>query len=708
MNMDVASQSSSVYSSRRGSQIDLKGALKELDLYYWKTHQDFLHEFNRRHAPGPITSPSEPSAKKRGRSRRPSFKRAVSQTTDSSNQLNAPQPGNVLTSPTSPTISFRSKSWGPPRRLAAKSQREPSPVPSFHGPSEYLHDADTRARLKMYFSDPNKFDEALQLGFPSAMPMSEVKESPVIPAPRPSTRGRNLGLDVQRFMRGDVVSWINSSEGQHSPQGQPENDSEREVENFARELAVQNAVPAAPDNHYDREFDIGDYENAIDDSQDDRGTPSPISPITPPADEVIPLPLAPKHTVSRRTFSDSRPQVNPSMKSERSKSFHQKSASRSSEMTKPLSEANLRAAMNNMVRTAPPLCMDPMPLPYSSVSQVCPISHGSKGSMSSMEMSSMSSECFFNKVQHHHSTYHKHQRRHSSQQEPVTPSSHIPRAAAHPTFENAAPTAVRRTKTPHHKSQQNLRASMAKDLPPLPLEWPPTSKKQPLHNYNYDSPSAYVSPRSPPAPPAEIPRQMTLRMTLTRPELRATEEEIYGRARSHTDPPAQLYHHTKPSKPPHMLPADEAQAAEEARARRREQREHKHAQLKELEAKMDGPVSMKHASTPIMSPKGEKAKEKDKEKGNSQKENNKLRKTRADTLFIEPRPQQSLAQLGLDGEWHTMTMPESAPAGQREFRVAFAQGGPVNYGAEKENRRSLWKKMSFGGKRSSGPGVVLP
>ena len=547
--MERASRSSSVYSSQRNSRIDLKEALKELDLYYWKTHQDFLHEFNKRHAPRRDASPTavDCSAEKRGRSRRPSFKRGLSLGLDSNKEQEPPLPGNIVISPThlAATPSFRSKSWGPPRR-SAKQQRVPSPTPSFHGPSEYLHNEDTRAKLRMYFNDPDKFDEALALGFPSVMPTPQVKESPVIPqAPKTPTRGRNLGLDVHRFMRGDIISWIDSSEGQASPF--EESKSEREVEKFARELAIENAVPTTSEEHYERDFDISDFENAIDDSQDDRRTPSPISPITPPADEHLPLALVAKPSLSRRTFSETIPDAKPLTEIVRSKSHRKRKAPNTHGLASK-SEVDLRQSLTAMVRTAPPLPAKPDPIVIpsdiptsSSISPVSPVSRDSKESMGYFNVSAMSS------IQP--SPIHS---RNTSQQEP----------AAYAFLNDTH-------QTKSNKHHDGLRVSAKKELPPLPLVIPPkdpsrghrshksqdesrgTQRRRartshgnhdPLHNpYKYDSPAAYMAPRSPPATPVAAPRQMTLRMTLTRPELRATDEEIYGRSRSKTEPPVRQY-----------------------------------------------------------------------------------------------------------------------------------------------------------------------
>ena len=708
------SRSSSVYSDRRGSRIDLKEALKELDLYYWKTHQDFLHEFNKRHSPKSSVEEAviDPSPHERGRSQRPSFKRAISAGLGSASPPVPPTPGDIISVPPTPPpkSAARSKSWAPPRRSASKHHRAASPNPSIIGPSEYLNDADTRARLRMYFSDPDKFDEMLEHGFPSVVASPALNESPIIPPPKTPTRGRNPGLDVQRFLRNDVISWM-GSESHVSAEEIPESNSEREIEDFTRELVVQNAVPVAAEEHYDRDFDISDYEHAIDDSQDDRRTPSPISPITPCTPDEIPLPLA------HRSAPIAEPFPGHTGKSiQRSKSTSQKSGHHA-QLSKSKSEVDLRASVHAMIRTAPPLPARPEILPIKTnidLSPVSPLSHASKISDGSISVTDLPSPTFSPRSleqtgqRRPHSAHRR--SRHAPKLSDSEPTPALP-PSQRPTFTSAesASQPAEAKPTRKHKSHHNLRASMSKDLPPTPAERPSTAKKMPP-KYAYDSPSAYIAPCSPPptpAPPVDIPRQMTLRMTLTRPELRATDEDIYGRRRSKTDAPLQYYQQKQQAKlqselARHSDETDHVPTLKKRRSIKRPQRKD----------------SLSNASFPPL-PTPAPTQIQDLEK----REPKKLRKTKTEPLYdhtsSDPKSAPALFQPSTDGEWQStayslrgpnpllnhpvQTHVQSAPADQIEFRVAQAEVAP------KENRRSLWKKMSFVGlKRSSGPAVVLP
>lgn len=80
---------------------------------------------------------------------------------------------------------------------------------------------------------------------------------------------------------------------------------------------------------------------------------------------------------------------------------------------------------------------------------------------------------------------------------------------------------------PHALPAASMPASPRSPPPMTQIEWP-------LSNRTHDYPGAYSTPASPSTPAWPAAREMTIRMTLTRPELRASDESIYG---NHTTGP---------------------------------------------------------------------------------------------------------------------------------------------------------------------------
>ena len=748
----MLSRSSSVYSSRRESGIDLKQALQELDKYYWKTHQEFLHNYNTRandedaNAVSPLLDVPKPSERARGRSRRTSFRRAISAkgTTGSPITECPPVPNDVYPIFPSPLhrSSSRSTSPTPPVRSAAKSFRQPSPVPSFHGPSEYIYDSDVRAKLKAYLT-PDKFQEALDYGFPSVMPTPEMKDSPTIPAPRPSTRGRNPGLDVQRFMRNEVISWMGSEDQQSAREilqpNQPESDSEREVESFARELAAQNAVPVPTnedmyDDYYGHEFSISDYENAIDDSQDDRGTPSPVSPATPITPDNVHLPLtlnastAPCRRQSGMTNVVPRGTTNPRCQS--LEQFPQHIAAG------PAIDGDVTRSLD-MIRTAPPIPTCPPPQPPERR-----ISHNASKSMSSADISCLPHDSACSSV--------KPARPHTSHHRPVSPL-HEQKTTRRLTQSsslgnNSCIDAVphrHRASTTQLPSRPNVRESMTKPLPLRPYEntlpvspaiephsprFTPDSLMQHSRvakNYSYDSPSAYVTPRTPPITPLDGgPRQMTLRMTLTRPELRAADEDIYGKA-GHGSPVV-LHHQARSTRSPmnRAVAVSRSGNARKSSSTNIQWKSGNGRRRAETHALRSNNTSVPEAT--LASIRRAATDEKTSGSNAEKREPSKLKKSRTEPILLDqPIPPPShrkttsmqpsqqtfpanvpLAQLGADGEWHLVS--PSMAAAQQGHRWGTHVSRDAKDSGEKEKRKSLWKKMSRAGLRKPGPSIVLP
>ena len=548
----MLSTTSSVYSSRRPSHIDLKEALRELDMYYWKTNTSVSVDKTAAKT-DPIDGAE--SEKPRGRSRRSSIKQAISKLnlTDMTMPQSPPLPSDVLTAPaTAPMRSaVRSKSWGPMRRSSAKASRQPSPTPSFHGASEFIYDEEARAKLRTYLTDTDKFQEALEIGFPSTMPTPKVDESPIIPIPSQFVpRGRNLGLDVQRFMKNDAVSWLDNetSQSRHYDEpfltDSPMSQSEREVDSLARELTIQNSASSGTESSPQDEFvtcyfDLSDIENAIDDSQDDRGTSSPVSPATPTTPEIVPIPLSTNTSPCTLSPKSQRFQYTDSLENclNLTDTSTRQRAGTGGSSTEPISP------LSDMIRTAPSIS----PFKYSQPTR--PVVHLHSNSLPSVNEKPVKTVS---------------PRKSENLQRPQMSHAPVSSRSVCTQYPHGLPSPVSPVSVapPAQVPDWRLHASRSKPLPPCPRhELPPSpasptspispSKVKKQHSrhakkYTYDSPSAYVAPRSPPMI-GPAPRQMTLRMTLTRPELRAADEDIYGG--SHAEAmPAVYRKHTSRSK----------------------------------------------------------------------------------------------------------------------------------------------------------------
>jgi hypothetical protein len=100
----------------------------------------------------------------------------------------SPLPPLSPISPITPRSNRRSTSRPPSRRLQS-SHAAKSSTSSIDPSAQYYHDPDARLKLRVYLASPQKFDEAIEFGFPSLDQIHQQNKENVSPepmSPRPS------------------------------------------------------------------------------------------------------------------------------------------------------------------------------------------------------------------------------------------------------------------------------------------------------------------------------------------------------------------------------------------------------------------------------------------------------------------------------------------------------------------------------------------
>ncbi|KAJ5761855.1 uncharacterized protein N7511_005237 [Penicillium nucicola] len=150
----------------------------------------------------------------RKKSRRPSFRRSLS----FSNQLRRKQlepiipisaRGLPLVSQSQPLTPLSNRSESRPASRHRPFQHEPKSSTSSIDPSaQYYQDPDARLKLRVYLASPQKFDEAIEFGFPS---LEQKKEENVAPenSPRPTLVDQDFGT----FFEDDDGTMVGSPGG---------------------------------------------------------------------------------------------------------------------------------------------------------------------------------------------------------------------------------------------------------------------------------------------------------------------------------------------------------------------------------------------------------------------------------------------------------------------------------------------------------------
>ncbi|KAH7124088.1 hypothetical protein B0J11DRAFT_550842 [Dendryphion nanum] len=139
----------------------------------------------------------------------PTFRRTLSLT-------NMPMPFRHSTSSAPPTVDPPLRSFGPMHHRSTsltQSGRRSSHTPSapvFDPEATHYRDPEARKKLRMYLASPQKFDEAVEFGFPSTAKDDTVPVRYHLPPI--TTDARNFSRDMQTFLRDDNVSFLEDND----------------------------------------------------------------------------------------------------------------------------------------------------------------------------------------------------------------------------------------------------------------------------------------------------------------------------------------------------------------------------------------------------------------------------------------------------------------------------------------------------------------
>lgn len=161
-----------------------------LDSFRWMEDEDELDlslDCYHTHLSSITQSPKKPSP------RRPSFRRSLSLTSMpfggakfSSNNKVSVNPKPIEPSPMLPLLSHQRKNSHLHQGSVQPTPLSQQPISTVESPTKYYQDPEARLKLRIYLASPQKFDEALEFGFPSL----EDKEN--IPLSRPSLSKHHL------------------------------------------------------------------------------------------------------------------------------------------------------------------------------------------------------------------------------------------------------------------------------------------------------------------------------------------------------------------------------------------------------------------------------------------------------------------------------------------------------------------------------------
>jgi hypothetical protein len=81
-------------------------------------------------------------------------------------------------------------------------------APVFDPEATHYQDPEARKKLRMFLASPQKFDEAVEFGFPSTVaPRNQYQLPPI------KTHDRTLSRDMQTFLKDDTMSFLDESDG---------------------------------------------------------------------------------------------------------------------------------------------------------------------------------------------------------------------------------------------------------------------------------------------------------------------------------------------------------------------------------------------------------------------------------------------------------------------------------------------------------------
>lgn len=145
--------------------------------------------------------------------RRPSFRRTISlnslqfgRNSTSSNRVAATSQ-SATASPAAPRSSHRQSNPRPLSTLLAPRHAAHASTSSIDPLAKHYQDPEARLKLRVYLASPQKFDEAIEFGFPAI----EDKEN-ILPV-RPTTAARRADNSGHTFLADDTASLFNDDSG---------------------------------------------------------------------------------------------------------------------------------------------------------------------------------------------------------------------------------------------------------------------------------------------------------------------------------------------------------------------------------------------------------------------------------------------------------------------------------------------------------------
>ena len=78
-------------------------------------------------------------------------------------------------------------------------------MPIIDPEAKHYQDPEARMKLRLYLASPQKFDEAIEFGFPATSGHTNVTS---MDTTRPATDSRKISHDVQTFLKDDKVSLL--------------------------------------------------------------------------------------------------------------------------------------------------------------------------------------------------------------------------------------------------------------------------------------------------------------------------------------------------------------------------------------------------------------------------------------------------------------------------------------------------------------------
>ncbi|KAF2187024.1 hypothetical protein K469DRAFT_629860 [Zopfia rhizophila CBS 207.26] len=110
-----------------------------------------------------------------------------------------------------PPFSNRSQSWRPrassqTHSISGRRSSHIPVAPVFDPEATHYQDPEARKKLRTYLSSPQKFDEAVEFGFPSTA--GNDSAPPRYQLPPITTDARNFSRDMQTFLRDDKMSFL--------------------------------------------------------------------------------------------------------------------------------------------------------------------------------------------------------------------------------------------------------------------------------------------------------------------------------------------------------------------------------------------------------------------------------------------------------------------------------------------------------------------